>query len=236
MKQQTIGVIGGIGAAASANFYQELIHLCQKQYNAHNDEDFPHIIINSMSSIGLDYLGKGQEVTIQGELLKGINSLYLCGADFGVIVCNTVHKYFDYLIENSKLPLVSIIDVTVKEVVANHQSCVGILSSKDTKDEGLYEKALSASSINVIASSESEQIQLDEIISHVISGKVSQSDGRTLASIMKSMAEKGAEGIVLGCTELPLAFNPVLLDVQLAVHNTIVILAQEAIKRSKGIL
>ena len=235
MKKKTIGVLGGIGASASANFFQELVKICQVDYKAQKDNDFPPIIINSMSFSGFDTQGKGNENQIKTQLLDGLNVLKSAGADFGIIVCNTVHSHFQYLQENCNLKLVSIIDETVKAVTLEKCKCVGILSSHETKNTGLYVNALAKTGIKQIVADDMDQLVLDKIIGEVISGSVTNESKSELTSIITKMNQMGTDGIILGCTELPLAFPQDFDLPEIKIFNSNVIVAKAAIRKSFNI-
>jgi aspartate racemase len=232
MKKKTIGVLGGIGASASANFYQELVKICQVEYKAKNDDDFPPIIINSMSFSGFDTQGKGNEDKIKLQLLDGLNVLKSAGADFGIIVCNTVHSHLQYLQENCNFEIISIIDETIKEVILKQCKCVGILSSHETKDSGLYVNALAETGIKQIIADDLDQLALDKIIGDVISGKITEESKSEFISMVSKMNKLGADGIILGCTELPLAFPQNLDFPGIKIFNSNIIVAKAAIKKS----
>lgn len=234
MKKKVIGVLGGIGAVASANFYQELIKVTQEKYNAKYDDDYPQVIINSLSFSGFDNQGKGDEVNIKAQLVDGLNQLYKAGADFGVIACNTVHQYLDFLTKNTKLEILSIVDATIEEIIKANHSCVGILSSSETKDVGLYSKAINNIGLNFKLTTNKEQKILDKIIANVMSGNVLYKDKKNLSLMIDKMSKAGVDGVILGCTELPLAFCPSLLKKEIIVYNTNRILAQAAIFKSLG--
>ena len=235
MKKKTIGVLGGIGASASANFYRELVKICQTDYQAQKDDDFPPIIINSMSFSGFDTQGKGNEDGIKSQLLEGLNVLKIAGADFGVIVCNTVHSHFKYLQENCDLELVSIVNETIGDVVLEQCKCVGVLSSHETKDSGLYTNALKKVGIKYIIADDLDQLILDKIIGNVISGNVTDTDKFELISIVNKMSGLGSDGIILGCTEIPLAFPDDLALPKIKIFNSNKIIARAAIKKSFNI-
>lgn len=232
MKKKTIGILGGIGASASANLYQELVKICQVEYKAQKDDDFPPIIINSMSFSGFDTQGKGNENEIKSQLLEGLKVLKTAGADFSVIVCNTVHSHFQYLQENCNLEMISIIDETVNAVVLGKCKCVGILSSHETKDSGLYTNALTKAGVKQIIADNLDQSILDKIIGNVISGNVTYTDKSELVSIATKMSNLGADGIILGCTEIPLAFPDDLDLPKIKIFNSNKIIAKAALKKS----
>src|SRR5581483_8630499 len=121
-KFRTIGVLGGIGPVATVHFYHTLLKIAQQQYGAIQDQDYPHLIINSLafegsSEYGLD--GNGDMVLEQ--LLDGSESLQRAGVDLIVVPCGSAHRYIEQLRAVSRVPIPSIIDeLTIKVKLNKH--------------------------------------------------------------------------------------------------------------------
>ena len=105
------------------------------------------------------------------------------------------------------IPILSIIEQTVQEVVAKHYETVGVLSSASTARLLIYQQSLENSGIKVLSPDPKQQTIIDEVIVHVMGGTQGQIDVLALQTVMKQLQEQGAEAIVLGCTELPLAID-----------------------------
>ena len=225
---QKIGILGGMGPSASANFYQTLVTKCQQIYHAEQDEDYPQMIINSLPIHGFDEKGQGDHEKILGQLLHGIHSLELAGADFLVMPCNTIHLFSPEINSKISIPLISLIDTTVDIVMASGIQNIAILSSQETKDTGLYSNTLKSIGLYPIVTNDKEQAHLNDIILHVMGGTQNSDDSETISSIISSMKANGAEGIILGCTELPLAVDHSKIKMKL--FNSIEILAERSLE------
>ena len=152
-------------------------------------------------------------------LKKAIKKLKDAGSDFIVIPCNTAFNYID--INDFDIPILSIIDETKKEI-ENYK--IGILATETTIKNKLY---------NGIFSDKSDIKKITKIIMNILSGKKLNSDKEILKSIINKLKQKGAEAIVLGCTDLPLLISQ--KDVNIKLFDSLEILAKATINFSKNI-
>ncbi len=123
-----------------------------------------------------------------------------------VIACNTAHLLLPELQARRKLPFVSLVDVTVKAAKAKHVSTVGLLASPTTIKTKLYAQALEREGIEVLIAGQSEQMVVEGTIRSVIAGKDPIFLTKGLLGIVRHMQSRGAEAIILGCTELSVVF------------------------------
>src|SRR3989338_6835870 len=143
---KTIGVLGGMGPEASATFYNMIINICHKKYNAQQDTDYPPMIIYSLPLEGFDETGIVDQEKVLRQLIKGIKVLESSGSDFIVIACNTVHCFIDELRKNVKIPILSIIEETSnklkldkinimggKNSISDRKTLLGIINNIDKK-------------------------------------------------------------------------------------------------------
>lgn len=234
MKQniKKIGVLGGMGPAASARFYQMLVNKSQNDYNAVQDEDFPKIFLHS---IALEGFGEKAEVlseSVKKQLLEALLVLENTSVDFIVIPCNTVHFYYKFLQKNINVPIISIVEATVAQVKSSRLNKVGLVCSEGTSKTGLYSKAFAAEGITCISPDEVQQKILNSIILNVMSGKQSEQDQEEIYRICDNYLMQGCQAIVLGCTELPLAIHDYKDEYKF--FDTLDILADEALKNTCG--
>jgi len=206
-----------MGPLASANLYYKIIKLAQEMYNAEQDTDFPPMIIYNLPLSGFDETGFTNPNLVKDQLIAGVKKLESAGSDFIIIACNTVHYYYQDMQTVIKIPIVSIIKETAKAVYEKGIKTVGLLSSESTNKLIIYQKALEDYGITTLSVTDQQQKLLNEVILHVMSGKQNESDKKCLKSIIDDLHQQGAEGIILGCTELPLVIcqddtNIVLFD------------------------
>ena len=134
-----------------------------------------------------------------------VKKLNLLGISRFAIACNTAHIFINDLSQVSDSPFISMIDKVAKEVLKRKIKRIGLLASPSTIKFNLYQKALKGK-VETILPSDKEIDLLENVIRNIISGKNSSLDTKRLLSIAKSLERRGAEGIILGCTELPLIF------------------------------
>lgn len=196
-----IGIVSGLGAAAGARFYSMLVKECQNR-GARYDSDFPEVFLHNIPSLGMDETGICDHGLIQIELSKSIEHLNKSGAEIIMIACNTVHVYHGDLQAQSRAEILNMVEIASMRVTEG--SVVGVLSSRSTKDSGLYRDAISRRGAKIIETTEEQQYLIDKSIGSAIAGIILFSDREYLTEIIISMRETGANKIILGCTELPI--------------------------------
>lgn len=144
------------------------------------------------------------------------------------LACNTAHVLLPELQKVSKVPFVSMIDETVKQIYENGISKVGLLGTPSTIKYGLYQKACNKYRISVVVPSDRQRFILERIIRNVLSGKILESDAKVLERIADNLKMKEAQGILLGCTELPLIFPK---RYSFPVYNCLEILAMSLLRK-----
>lgn len=144
------------------------------------------------------------------------------------IACNTAHILLYRLEKVSKVPFISMIDETVKQVHKDNKKKVGLMGTPSTIKSCIYQKVLKSYGISVVIPSKKQIVILESVIRNIISGKDLLSDRKRLILIANSLKEKGVQGIILGCTELPLIFPD---EYSLPVYNSTKILAKALLRK-----
>ncbi len=227
---QSIGILGGMGPAASADFYRKLVDIAQHAYGAEQDADFPAMHLYNLPLFGFDETGFANPDAVREQLVKAVRILEGAGSDFIVIACNTVHAFYAEMQNAIRVPIVSIIDAVADTVVDKGYKTVGLLSSESTKKYGLYEAALSSRGVRVLGATETDQRIFNTVIHRVMAGQQGAEEIKLLAAIIQRYEYEGAEAAVLGCTELPLAISQ--KDVGLPLLDSTDILAKAALARA----
>src|SRR3989338_2351578 len=189
-----------MGPSATARFYQLLIENCQKQGLKNNDE-YPYIVIYNLPVPDLIADQNSKEITLE-MIIAGLKKLESFGADFIVIPCNTIHAYIDTFRKAVTVPKISIVEVTVERICAKK---IGILGSKTTMKEGIYQFALEEKGKEIILPENMDRVS--DVIKKIIGGEDEKEDELFLIEEIRKMSRKGAEAVILGCTELPLIVN-----------------------------
>ena len=204
---KTIGILGGIGPSASANMYVRIIEYMQKHYEAWDDADFPKVMVYSTSLSGFDEYGIANEKLVAVDLVQAVKKLESMGSDLIVVACNTVH-HFDKQMESAvTVPLIHMINEACADAKRAGYTKVAIACSQSTKDLGLYSSGLARIGIEPLVTTENEQSIVNNAIKDVMAGKQDDKTKADLNLVFNRFKESGAEAVLLGCTELPLAIS-----------------------------
>ncbi len=225
--EKILGIFGGMGPEATANLYQLIV----ERTPASTDQEHIPTLIYSLPQVPDRMVSiQNNDLSIISYIVEGVTRLEKGGASFIAIPCNTVHYYFDHMENAVSIPIIHMIRETAEEVASKYPDIktVGLLATTGTIQTGLYEKALSAKGLTVVVPD--DDIEKDYVMKAVYgikSGKDNKICEDLLATAGDHVEEKGAEAIVLGCTEIPLAFNPARTHVP--VVNATEVLADRAI-------
>jgi len=197
---KSIGILGGMGPEATAELYMRLVQAFQAR-GAVYDEDFPSIYIYNFPAPNI----VERENEILSLLVDGLEKLQEMGSEILAIPCNTATCIID---KNENISgFVSIVKETVKKVKEYNYKKVGLLSTKLTLKTEIYQSLLKKEGIELVLPTEMEIKEITKIILNILSGKKLPSDKSFLEKIALGMIKKGADAIILGCTELPLIFT-----------------------------
>jgi aspartate racemase len=203
--KRALAILGGMGPEASAYMYNRLIQLASEEFGAKNNNDFPEIILHSVPVP--DFISTTKDKDEASAMLQ-YRVIQLNKLDISCIsiACNTAHLLLPELQEVSKIPFVSMINAVVENVLKEKKKKIGLIATPITTKTKLYQKALEANRIETIIPTQ-EQIDIQAtVIRNVIAGRLLKSDSLKLRGIADSLKRRGAEGIILGCTEMPLVF------------------------------
>lgn len=199
-----IGMIGGLGPESTLDYYRLLI---EEHKSKSKEEGNPEIIIYSMDiNKLLKLVGNKEWDNLTEYLSDGIKTLEKSGADFAFISSNTPHIIFDRLKELSPIPLVSIVEKTCEYIKKTGIKKVGLLGTKFTMESDFYEKACNKEGLELFYPNEKEQEYIqNKLMTEIELGQFFEETKAGLLEIIKRMMEDNSiEGVILGCTELPL--------------------------------
>ena len=222
-KKKVIGIIGGMGPAATAELFKRIID----NTDAKSDAEHIHIIIDNYPQIPdrTQAILNNSNEPVKFVVESG-NRLTKAGAEFLLIPCNTSHYYFDEIQAGVNVPVINMIEETAKFCADNGYNKVGVLATNGTIKTGVYGKALQKFGIDAVYPSEEGQKEVMSVIyDYVKAGKTA--DTTKLAVHLKEMEKQNVKAFILGCTELPLALNDG--DYGLKFIDTIDVLAKSGI-------
>lgn len=201
---KTVGIIGGLGPETTSEFYLDLVFSCQKKDKTHR----PSIIIASVPlpyKIEEEAIAKGIGFErITPFLIEEAKRLEKSGADFIVMPCNSLHVFIKEIRNAVKIPVLSIIEETVKFLKKNKFKKVGIVSTSATIKNKLYENAFEENKIGYEMPDDFQQAKMGKIILNLVTGMQNNKDRDELIKIISDFEKKNVDCVVLACTDLQL--------------------------------
>ena len=220
-----IGVLGGMGPLATVDLYQKIIEATP----AERDQDHLHVIIESNPAVpdrSAALLHGGEDPT--PFLLAGATRLAEAGADFIVVPCNTAHAFLPRIAPVLSIPLISMIDETAKAVARELPgSVVGILATGGTISAGLYQDAFAREGLESIVPDDDGQARVHSAIAGVKAGHVSAVQTELVRTTAVELIARGAQSVIVACTELPLILTQA--DISVPLFDPTRILARSAV-------
>ena len=201
--KKTIGILGGMGPLATADFYRKIVEYT----DAACDNDHIRVYIDSNSSIPdrtAAILSGGKDPV--PEMLSALRNLEKCGADCIVMPCNTAHYFLPVLQAQTVLPILNMPELTAQrcgELYPGGQAC--ILATDGTLDSGVYSRALEKYSVPYLLPDAEERKILMHLIYDVVKGALPLIPQQPLwQALLEGLRGKGADYFILACTELPI--------------------------------
>jgi aspartate racemase len=222
-----IGIIGGLSPESTSEYYLYITHTYTERYGDHN---YPEIVIYSVSfQPYIDWPKLDQWDSIAGGLIEAAHSLEAAGADFIMIATNTMHLVFDRIQAAVQIPMLNLVDAVGDVIVQNRFTTVGLLGTRFTMEKTFYQDNLAKKGIHVLTPSAEDREYINNVIySELVAGKFTDQSRKGYLNIIDNLAAQGAQGIILGCTEIPLLVRP--QDTPLPLFDTTRIHAEAALR------
>jgi len=229
MAEKTIGILGGMGPEATLDLFAKII----AHTPAARDQDHLRVVIDSNPKVPdrTDAILRGGESPVPA-MRAGIDALKRAGADFVVIPCLSAHFFLDELQRDAGLQILSMFDVAAEHIRAHHPNIrkVGMLATNGTLQGGRFRERLQVSGIETLtpAGSDQERVMVSIYeIKGAPGGRGRSAIAAEIREIAGRLLRRGVQGVVAGCTEIPLVLKPGDLDVP--VFDTLTLLARAAI-------
>ena len=206
---KTVGVMGGLGPMATVYFYDMIVRLT----DANRDQEHIDMVIANRATTPdrTDYI-IGKSTNSPSEVLKkDAKKLESFGTDFLVITCNTAHYFYDEIKNSVSIPVLNIIEETVKHAKEQGHKKLGILATTGNIKTKLYQNMCQKHEIEFMILDENRQADIMSIIyDDIKSGK--PADMNKFNSIVDYLKRNDCDGAILGCTELSILKNDNNLD------------------------
>ena len=222
---KTIGLIGGMSWESTVTYYQIVNETMKKELGGLHSAK---VLLYSVDFAEIEeYQAKGEWDKSAEVLSEAAVNLEKAGADFIVICTNTMHKVALEIQKHISIPIIHIAEATADELKKNGISKVGLLGTKYTMTQEFYKNKLIEAGIEVvIPDSEGVEIVNSIIYNELCLGIISEESKKKYINIIAELEKKGAQGVILGCTEIGLLIQQP--DVTLPVFDTTLIHAKKA--------
>jgi aspartate racemase len=225
---KTIGLIGGMSWESSLEYYRILNQAVKEKLGGFHSAKCVMYSVDFEEIEKLQHKGRWDELT--EIMIDAAQRVEKAGADFVVICTNTMHKMAPQVESHISIPLLHITDVTAEQIKIKGQKKVGLLGTRFTMEQEFYKGRLKkAHGIEVIIPDEEQrEIIHNTLYKELVQGEISHQSKDKFKDIIASLESRGAEGIILGCTEIPLLVKQKDYDIPL--YDTTDIHARAAVE------
>ena len=225
MNLKTIGLIGGMSWESTATYYKIINETVKEKLGGLHSAK---CILYSVDFQEIEECQANGNWEKSGEILgEAANNLEKAGADFIVICTNTMHKVVNQIKEKISIPILHIAEMTAEKILEKGLKNIALLGTKYTMEQDFYKSKLIEKGINVIIPDKNDIEIINEVIyDELCLGTINFDSKKKFLEIVDKLRSKGAEGIILGCTEIGLLIKNKDTDVPL--FDTAIIHAEQA--------
>ena len=220
-----IGMIGGMSWESSADYYRIVNELVRQKRGGHHSA---RIIMYSVDFAEIERCQAAGQWDMAAEILcQAASTLEKAGAQLLVLCTNTMHKVADQIQAAVQIPFLHIADATGEAIHAHGLTRVGLLGTRYTMEQPFYKDRLVQMGFEVLVPTESQRQSVHDIIYQELCMGVVKDESRQLyCNIVTDLQQRGAQGVILGCTEIGMLIRQV--DVPLPIFDTARIHAESA--------
>ncbi len=224
---QTIGLIGGMSWESSLEYYRLINQFVKEKLGGMHSAKSLMYSVDFEPIQQLQHKSEWEKLTEM--MIAAAQRLEKGGADFIVICTNTMHKMAEDVEQNIGLPLLHIADATAEAIKEKHLNKIGLLGTRFTMEQDFYKKRLAERhQLEVIVPEEADKELVHQIIyKELCMGQIKDGSRKTYQRIIENLKQNGAEGVILGCTEIPLLIKQ--KDVTIPIFDTTTIHAKKAV-------
>ena len=224
---KTIGMIGGMSWESSAEYYRMVNELIHEKLGGLHSAKCLMVSVDFAEIEALQSSGQWEEAT--RRMITAALQVERGGADFLIICTNTMHKMAGEVQAAIRIPLLHIADATADRVIANGLHRIGLLGTRFTMEEDFYKGRLASRGLEVLIPGEPDREVVHRVIyDELVLGQILPVSRGMYQDIMRSIIQNGAQGIILGCTEIGLLVKPE--DASVPLFDTTRIHAEAAVE------
>ena len=225
MNLKTIGLIGGMSWESTVTYYKIINETVKEKLGGLHSAK---CILYSVDFQEIEECQANGNWEKSGEILgEAAYNLEKAGADFIVICTNTMHKVVNQIKEKISIPILYIAEMTAEKILEKGLKNIALLGTKYTMEQDFYKSKLIEKEINVIIPDKNDIEIINKVIyDELCLGTINSNSKKKFLEIVDKLRNKGAEGIILGCTEIGLLIKNEDTDVPL--FDTAIIHAEQA--------
>lgn len=224
---KTIGLLGGMSWESTSTYYRLLNEGIKKRLGGLHSA---RLCLQSVDFAEIEALQhRGDWAATASILSAAAQQVQAGGAEFLLICTNTMHKVADDIASDLDIPLLHIADATAQKLKADGIECVGLLGTRFTMEQEFYKGRLQEQhGIDVLVPEEADRESVHRVIyDELCLGKLEETSRQLFLEIMASLCERGADAIILGCTEIAMLVKPT--DTEISLYDTTEIHCEAAV-------
>ncbi|MEK4744752.1 MULTISPECIES: aspartate/glutamate racemase family protein [unclassified Bacillus (in: firmicutes)] len=222
-----IGILAGMGPKSTGPFVDTVVAECQTIYGAKHDIDFPHMMIYSCPTPF--YMDRPiDHAAMKKAIIEGAQKLESTGVDFIAMPCNTAHLYFEELQRSITIPILNIVDETLKAIPENTKR-VALLATEATVQASIYQDGITKRDIEYIHN-EQWQEMINQIITYIKGGEIEEA--RKLWSLLVLQLKDEVDTAIIACTDLNVVVSEDFVDSAQCLAKAVVRIYASNIKKS----
>ena len=228
---KTIGLIGGMSWESTQTYYRLINEKVREELGGLHSAKLALYSVDFAEIEALQHQGDWEATAkILSAAGKSVES---AGADFLVICTNTMHKVAPQIEQAISIPLLHIADATASALKKDGVTCVGLLGTRFTMEQAFYRDRLEEHGIRVIVPDESQREKVHSVIyNELCLGEIKPDSRQAYLEVIGELSDRGAQGVILGCTEIGLLIKAADTDVPL--YDTTELHADQAVQFALG--
>jgi aspartate racemase len=227
MEMKTIGMIGGMSGESTVVYYDTINALVRKRLGGLHTARCALYSVDFGEIHELQHAGDWN--TLERRMIDAGRAVQRAGADFAILCTNTMHKTADAVAAAIEIPLLHIADATALRISQHGVHRVGLLATRFTMEQDFYKSRMtSIHGLEVLVPDDDDRETVHRIIyDELCCGDARDTSRAALRAMIGKLVERGAQGIILGCTEIGLLIKP--QDSPVPVFDTALIHAEAAV-------
>ncbi len=200
---KTIGIIGGMSPESTVLYYQTINREINRRLGGNRSAD---LVMHSVDFETVAAMQRAGDWAAAGALLaESARKLQSIGADALVLATNTMHKVADEIQAAVQIPLLHVVDATAEAIQAQGLDTVGLLGTRFTMSDGFYTERMNRLGVRTLVPSEMQQAEIHRVIfEELCLGRIEAAAKAYYLNVIEDLQTQGAQGVILGCTEIGL--------------------------------